>query len=62
MRVEINSRSVLQDFDPATVAKKRCMSADVRFEMIAPDVLGFITIKVISEDQQDAILQGIEIE
>jgi len=62
MEVEINSRLVLKDFDPASVAQKQGMSADVRFEMIPSDAEGFITLCIRAQGPYEAILQGLEIE
>jgi hypothetical protein len=61
MRVEIQGETVLRGFDPAS-ADRRGMSSDRRFERIAPDARGIITITVIAEGGHDAILQGIEID
>lgn len=62
MGVEINSRVVLSNFDPATVAGQRGMSADMRFEMITPDADGFITVSISAKGEHEAILQALEIE
>lgn len=62
MNIEINGRLVRSDWDPASAAGQTGMAADLREEDIAPAKDGTITISVVACGQNDAILQGIEIE
>jgi len=61
MRVEINGRAVLEDFDPAEAAGRPEMAADMRFERIAPDAAGRIVVRLLAKGKHHAILQGLEI-
>jgi len=62
MDIEVNGRVVWKSWDPATAAGRLGMAADVRVEDIAPDKDGRITIRLKAVGENDAILQGIEIE
>ena len=62
MNVEINGRTIRQNWDPATAAGQLNMAADIRAEDIAPDQNGKIAIVVDATGANDAILQGIEVE
>lgn len=62
MNIEVNNRLVWKDWDPAAAANQINMAANIRVDDVAPDIDGHITIRVSSTGQNDAILQGIEIE
>ena len=62
MDIQINGQRVWEDWDPATAAGQLAMAADIRAEHIAPDATGHIVIQVSARGDEDAILQGIEIE
>ena len=62
MDIEINGRRVWEGWDPATAAGQVAMAADVRVEHITPDAEGHIVIHVNASGDNEAILQGIEIE
>ncbi len=62
MDIEINGSTIRQNWDPATAAGQLNMAADIRIENIAPDQDGKIVIVVAATAENDAILQGIEVE
>jgi hypothetical protein len=62
MNVEINGRTVRQDWDPAAAAGQVNMAADIREENVAPDRNGDIRIAVEAAGTNDAVVQGIEVE
>ena len=62
MNVEVNGRVFYVDFDPFTAAGGKCKSIDIRAEDITPDSNGLITVLVKATGENDAILQGIEIQ
>ncbi len=62
MDLELNGRTVRKSWDPATASGKLGRAAELRLEDVAPDERGQITIRLAAVGEQDAILQGIEIE
>ena len=62
MNIAINGNTIRQNWDPATAAGQVNMAADIRVENVAPDQNGKITIIVAATAENDAILQGIELE
>jgi hypothetical protein len=62
MNIEINGSTVRKDWDPSRAAGQLAMASDIRAEAVAPDHNGQITITVTATGNNDAILQGIEIE
>jgi hypothetical protein len=62
MDIEINGRTVWQSWDPATEAGQTGTACDLREVNVAPDAQGNITIRVRAVGENDAILQGIEVE
>ncbi len=57
-----SERTVRKSWDPATASGKLGRAAELRLEDVAPDERGQITIRLAAVGEQDAILQGIEIE
>jgi len=53
---------VRETWDPAQAAGELGMAADFRVEDVAPDKDGNIRIVISAAGENDAILQGIEIE
>jgi len=62
MNIEINGRIVRERWDPAEAAGQTGMAADIRAEEVTPDKDNRINIRVVAVGENDAILQGIEIE
>lgn len=62
MNVRVNGKVARAHWDPAQAAGQIGMAADIRVPDITPDVQGKIVIEVNAEGENDAILQGIEIE
>lgn len=62
MDIEINGQFVRRSWDPATASGKPGRAAELRLEDVVPDQRGQITIKVTAVGEENAILQGIEIE
>ncbi len=62
MNIEVNGRLVWKDWDPAVAAGQIAMAADIRVDDVIPDKDGHISVRVTSTGQNEAILQGIEIE
>ena len=62
MDIEVNGRLLWQGWDPATAAGQCGMAIDLRTSNVTPDKAGRITIRVRAAGDNDAILQGIEVE
>ena len=62
MNIEINGLRVREKWDPGDAAGEPAMAADFRVEDITPDKDGKIRIAISAAGENDAILQGIEIE
>jgi hypothetical protein len=62
MNVEVNGRSVWQQWDAAAAAGQCNMAADLRVEGITPDAAGNVTVRILAAGTEDAILQAIEIQ
>jgi hypothetical protein len=62
MNIDVNGLRVRENWDPATAAGQINAAADVRVEDITPDKNGEIIICITATGENDAILQGIEIE
>jgi hypothetical protein len=62
MDIAINGRTLWSNWDPATAANKIARAAEIRAQDITPDQNGRITIQITATGDNDAILQGIEIE
>ncbi len=62
MDIEINGQVMRQAWDPAAAAGQLAMAADIRAQNITPDKNGLITIRVKAAGENDALLQGIEVE
>ena len=62
MNIEVNGRRMREAWDPAEAAGELGMAADFRVEDVAPDKDGKIKIVLNAAGENDAILQGIEIE
>ncbi len=62
LNIEVNGRRVRETWDPAQAVGELGMAADFRVEDVAPDKDGNIRIVVSAAGENDAILQGIEIE
>ena len=62
LNIDINGRPVRQSWDPAKAAGSVGMAADIREEDIAPGKDGYIAIRLSAAGNNEAILQGIEIE
>jgi hypothetical protein len=62
MDIAINGQVVRKSWDPAQAAGALGMAADIRVEDIAPDDSGHIIVRVTAAGENDAVLQGIEIE
>lgn len=62
MDIKINGRTCWSDWDPATAAEQLALAADLRVENIVPDHLGHINIIIQATGENNAILQGLEIE
>lgn len=61
MHIAINGVVVREAFDAAKAAGQSGMAADVRFEGIAPDSDGCITVSVTAAGKHAAVLQALEI-
>ncbi len=62
MNIDINGQRFWSGWDPATAAGQLGMAADIRAGDITPDRNGRINIQITAASENDAILQGIEIE
>ena len=62
MDIEINGRPVWRGWDPAAEAGQCGMAIDLRTSNVTPDRAGRITIGIRAAGDQDAIIQGIEVE
>ncbi len=62
MDIQINGRLVRTAWDPASAAGQLSMAADFRVEDMTPDSTGHIVIDISACGDEEAILQGIEIE
>jgi hypothetical protein len=62
MDIEINGRVVRKAWDPGEAAGQVGMAIDLRELNVAPDRDGVFTIRVRAVGENDAILQGIEVE
>ncbi|MDQ1326887.1 MAG: Di-glucose binding within endoplasmic reticulum, partial [Candidatus Poribacteria bacterium] len=62
MNIEINGKLFWKAWDPATVAGQVGMAIDLRAENITPDKDGQIILVISSAGENEAILQGLEIE
>lgn len=62
MNIEVNGRTVRECWDPAEAAGQTGMTADIRVEDVTPDKDNRILIRITAAGENDAILQGIEIE
>jgi len=62
MNIEINGKLFWEAWDPATVAGRVGMAIDLRAENITPDKDGLIILVISAVGENEAILQGIEIE
>ncbi|MBI2842942.1 MAG: hypothetical protein HYX78_06035 [Armatimonadetes bacterium] len=62
MNIEINGRRIRESWDPAKAAGQVGMAADIRAQNITPDKDGNIKIRITATGNNDAIVQGIEIE
>jgi hypothetical protein len=62
MDIEINGQRVREKWDPAAAAGQCKMAADLRLDDVAPNAAGQIVIRVRAAGDNDAILQGVEIE
>jgi len=62
MDIEINGKKFWKAWDPSETAGKLGMTADLRAEDVTPDKDGKIHLRITAVGQNDAILQGIEIE
>ncbi|HPO11934.1 MAG TPA: malectin domain-containing carbohydrate-binding protein [Candidatus Hydrogenedentes bacterium] len=62
MNITINGRRIRENWDPATAAGQLNMAADIRAEDVTPGSNGMITLQIQATGNNDAILQGIEIE
>ncbi|MHB9037816.1 MAG: malectin domain-containing carbohydrate-binding protein [Armatimonadota bacterium] len=62
MNIDINGQRVREFWDPFKAAGEAGMAADFRVEDICPDKNGKIKIVVSAAGENDAILQGIEVE
>jgi hypothetical protein len=61
MHIDINGRRYWQAWDPGTAAGRIGMAMDLRVENIVPDRDGKITVVISAAGDNDAILQGLEI-
>ena len=62
MNIEITGRRMREAWDPAEAAGELGMAADFQVEDVAPDKDGKIKIVLNAAGENDALLQGIEIE
>jgi len=62
MDIEINGRTVWKSWDPGSEAGRVGMACDLREPNVTPGGDGRITIRVRAVGENDAILQGIEVE
>lgn len=62
MDIAINGRTIWNSWDPGRVAGQVGMAIDLRALNITPDKTGTITVSVRAAGENDAILQGIEVE
>jgi hypothetical protein len=62
MDIEINGRLFWQAWDPAAAAGECGMAFDLRTSSITPDKDGRIVIRIRATGENDAIIQGIEVE
>lgn len=62
MNIVVNGQTIWKDWDPLTVAGEFGMAIDLRANNITPDKNGNITIRVDAAGENDAIIQGIEIQ
>ena len=62
MDIEITGRPVWQGWYPAAEAGQCGMAIDLRTSNVTPDGDGRITIGIRAAGDQDAIIQGIEVE
>ncbi|MCL5098395.1 MAG: malectin, partial [Candidatus Omnitrophica bacterium] len=62
MNIEINGVRLWENWDPAAAAEQLGMAADIRTDDVTPDRDGRIMIRVIAAGENEAVLQGIEIE
>lgn len=62
MNIIVNGHIVRSHWDPAQAAGQVGMAADIRVEDVTPDKNNLITIHISATGNNDAILQGIEIE
>jgi hypothetical protein len=62
MDIEINGNTIRKNWDPATAAGQVNTAADIRAENVAPGRDGKITIIIAAVANNDAIVQGIELE
>jgi hypothetical protein len=62
MDIAVNGKVLMKDWDAVTWSGKTHMCADLRFEDIIPTPDGNITITLTAKGEEDAMIQGIEIE
>ena len=62
MDILINGRKVWKSWDPSTVAGQTGMAIDLQATGITPDHNGKVSIQIIAKGENDAIIQGIEIQ
>ena len=62
MKIEVNGRTIRDHWDPASVAGQIQAAMDVRAEDVVPDRKGNIVIRLSASGENEALLQGIEIE